>query len=171
MGGDWAGHYVNPYSDRVEGPIFKVSARLVEKDGSFDGTMVDLEPVYEIPLKSYLLQLEVAEQQRARAYLERLKNVSIRMSLPDRSRLSGRWSSGSVEFEKTYGGPQTVEWLADGQVVETQKVENHRVQYEGRLDGSGQVLDGKWSIRAPGFAGMIGKTLGEGTFHLVRQSS
>ena len=171
MGGDWLGHYVSPLTDRQEGPIFPVSARLVEVAGAFDGTMVDLEPVYEIPLRSYLLQLELAEQQRARTYLERLKNVSIRMSLPPRARLRGRWKEDGVEFVKVYEGAQTVEWLADGQVVDTQKVENHRVSYQGRLDGEGNILDGKWTIRAPGIAGVLGKTLGEGTFHLVRQSS
>ncbi len=171
MGGDWAGHYVSHYTERPEGPVFGVTARLVEVAGAFNGTMVDLEPSYEVPLNSYLLRMELEDQRRARAYLESFKNITVRMTLPQRARIDGRWNNGSIEFVKRYEGAQTIEWLSEGKVITIQKVENHCVHYQGRLNPQGDVLDGKWRVRAQGLAGLFGKTNGEGTFHLVRQSS
>jgi len=172
MGGAWAGHFVDPNSIRVkEGPIYRVTAQLVEVRGGIDGTMIDLEPTYEVPYRRYIEGMPPADHQRCRLFAERFKDATVRLSLPERSRLTGQMDGDEVEFVKCYEGPQTVVWMSEEKEILTEQVSNHRVHYKGRLDGRGEVLDGTWSIRPPGILGMLGKSLAEGTFHLVRQSS
>lgn len=72
---------------------------------------------------------------------------------------------------KCHDGPQTVVWLSEGKEIAKEVVPTHRVLYHGPFDQGGEVLDGTWTIRQPGLLGVMGKLVGDGSFHLVRQTS
>lgn len=172
MGGTWAGHFADPNSIREkEGPVFTVTAQLVDANGKIDGTMTDLEPTYEVPYKRFIQNMRPKDFERCECFARRFTNVTVRLSLPERSRISGRVNGEEVEMVKCYDGPQTVIWLSEGKEVAKEVVPNHRVLYRGRFDKGGEVLDGTWTIRQPGLLGVLGKLAADGSFHLVRQSS
>jgi hypothetical protein len=172
MGGTWAGHFADPNSLREQGgAVFRVTAQLVDTNGKIDGTMTDLEPSYEVPYKRYIQGMRPNDFMRCEAFARRFTNVTVRLSLPERSRISGRVSGEQVEMVKCYDGPQTVIWLSEGKEIEKEVVPNHRVLYHGRFDQGGEVLDGQWTIRQPGLLGALGRLAADGSFHLVRQTS
>ena len=171
MGGAWKGHYVDPFSVRQNaGHAYEVVATLVQVKDRLDGTMTDLEPTYEVPYKRYINGMPEKEWAKAELYARRFTNVTVRLSLPDRARISGRIVGEKVEMVKKYDGPQTVVWLSEGKEIGKDSVPNHEVLYRGSFDKNGDVVDGKWSVRCPGLRGVLGQVEAEGAFHLVRQS-
>jgi hypothetical protein len=171
MGGEWAGHYADPNSLREEGPIYGVTAILVQAGGKIDGTMIDLDPIYEIPYRRFIEGLPPKDHTRLTEFARRFKDVRIRLCLPERSRIAGRIVGDKVELVKCYEGPQTVIWLSEGKEIAKEVVPNHQVHYLGTFDEGGEVLDGVWTIRKKGFLGLLGKLEGDGSFHLCRRTS
>lgn len=171
MGGEWTGHYVDPNSVREKaGHVFPVTATLVETNGRVDGTMTDLEPAYEVPYKRYINYLPEKEWAKAELFARRFTNVTVRLSLPERSRISGSVSGDRIELTKRYDGSQTIVWLSEGKEIAKETVPNHEVLYRGAFDQGGEVVDGEWCVRRKGLLGVFGKVDGEGSFHLVRRT-
>lgn len=165
--GRWAGYYVQHGNRRGIEVEF-------EQDGiQLEGLMRDLEPETDLSIAEMALDfaLPPGEDERIVVQLREMfpdssgKAVRFVSHLPEKSSLLGSVSGDLVRFLKTYHGQHSGGFrIGDRWVGHT--IDTHNVRYEGRLDLTGNALEGRWWIDPdPRFPGV---SRAEGTFLLER---
>ncbi len=150
--GVWAGYYT--HRDRPHA----ITAELVQTGEELGGTMHDA--VTEFPRSLFELAVEAGlppgadEQMLAglRQQHPELPPGPVRYvsRLPADSVLKGRVRGPQVQFQKSYRGEVVAGYEIGGRLVEGASFPNHVVHYEGRLNVAGNLIEGGWSIPAPG---------------------
>lgn len=162
----WVGHYTN--WDK-EHPI---SADLVVADGRLTGRMRDGRPHHEVPISKIAMHLGLppGADERIVANLREEHPeaphgpVHYFVDLPTDATLEGTVQGNRVSFLKTYLGESFGGFVMGGMRIGKPR-DGHSVNYEGRLDEAGTIIEGRWWIDASPREG-IRRT--EGTFILRR---
>lgn len=154
--GSWSGYYV------IWGLQRPIRAELRQQGMRLGGSMVDLEPVLEVPFALLVDQmaLPVDTEQKTADRLRKLGNrdlgsspgdpadgpVRFESRLPPDSTLSGKIRGTAVAFRKTYQGSATSVLRVGSRRHSTIRY-NHEVDYTGEVSPDGRQVEGSWTIR------------------------
>ena len=166
LSGRWAGHY---YQHNGPHPI---SLDIVQDGERLSGSMWDGDTEKEVSVFEAAAEAGLppgADEQivaQLGAMFPETRADSIRhvAHLPSQSSIEGWVRGDSVYFLKTYLGAH-VSGFKIGERIVGQRIENHCVHYQGRLNEEGNGLEGRWWIEAQAGKGIARN---EGSFELRR---
>ncbi|HEU5117577.1 MAG TPA: hypothetical protein VFT74_13110 [Isosphaeraceae bacterium] len=174
---DLTGRWVGFYRHRFENlGAFPLTADLQHEDTRLFGEMydqiTDRSEFLDSILEAYGEQISDVERRRIERLVHRFQEhrVEYISHLPEASKIEGRVLGERVDFLKTYQGAHEVRVLVDGKENRSWRWPQHKVLYAGRLDVERSCLEGRWTIRRPGFFGRLLAPMNWGSFELYRKS-
>lgn len=155
LAGAWSGHYL------IWGLRRPITAAFAQRGDRLIGTMVDLEPVLEVPFALLVDQMGLPTDTEHKT-AERLRKLGHRdlgaspgdpadgpvrfeSRLPPDSVLVGNVRGTAVSFRKTYKGSATSVLRVGARRHSTIRYD-HRVDYRGEISPDGRQVEGTWRI-------------------------
>ena len=148
--GVWEGHYTQ-HNDKCS-----IRASLTQDGDRVSGTMMDVQTETDRSLFDAAIEAglppgsdeKLDEQIRQIAPEAGNEAIRAKMILPEQSQLDGIIEGRYVRFTKVYQGEHFTGFQVGDKIV-GDVIENHSVQYSGRLSGDGLKIEGQWTIYQP----------------------
>ena len=149
LSGRWVGHY------QQHGRSFPVEASFKHRGGKLFGTMFDLEPGHQQPLRAVLEETGHSDSDISK-FIDGVRShfpdsldgeIEYRAWLPEKSMIEGSVVENELSFVKRYEGYHEIEYVLGGLAL-PESIPCDLVEYTGKLSFDSESISGNWTIAA-----------------------